>query len=426
MDEILTMPIISTETGEPIGALCLGFEADELGRGRSGEQIRNGVWVDGSLRLPGLKKSEQEALNRELDREISSGAAGVSLKVQLNGVPNLLFYNQLNPGSLYPEAYEIAVYPLSKANARLRRIRRDVIIAGASLLVLGLLISHLVSRRLSQPVEKLAVMSKEERAARERAQAALASTSAELQRSARFSADASHQLKTPVTVLRAGLEALLSRDDFSPEVYDEISQLLHQTYRITGVINDLLLLSRMDAGRLQIQFEPVNLSQLLEEWMDDIGALPDELHVHLKTDIQPDLMVLGEKGYIALIVQNLLENARKYNVAEGEIRVTAEKRDDSVCLTVKNTGRPIPAKAQGHIFERFHRGGVGENVPGHGLGLNLARELARLHGGDLRLARSEGKWTEFEVRFRAVESRKATGTELPKDIETRYPSAHPA
>ena len=104
---------------------------------------------------------------------------------------------------------------------------------------------------------------------------------------------------------------MLSRDDFSPAVYDEISQLLHQTYRITGVIDDLLLLSRMDAGRLQIQFEPVNLSQLLEEWMDDIGALPDELHVRLKASIEPNLMVQGEKGYIALIVQNLLENARK-------------------------------------------------------------------------------------------------------------------
>jgi signal transduction histidine kinase len=67
---------------------------------------------------------------------------------------------------------------------------------------------------------------------------------------------------------------------------------------------------------------------------------------------------------------------------------------------VGNTGRPIPAAAQEHIFERFHRGSVGENVPGHGLGLNLARELARLHGGDLRLVRSAEGWTEFEARFR--------------------------
>lgn len=418
MDEVLTMPIVSTETGEPIGALCLGFEAVEFGHNRARGEIRSGIWVEGRVQLAGLTNSEQDVLDAELNRQLVSGSSDVSLKVQLGGVPHLLFYRQLNPGSLYPEAYEIAIYPLNAAQARLWQIRRYVIIAGAILLLLGLLASYLASRRLSKPVEQLAVMSEEERAGRERAQAALATRSAELQRSERFSADASHQLKTPVTVLRAGLEELLCRDDFSPEVYDEISQLLHQTYRITGVIDDLLLLSRMDAGRLQIQFEPVNLSQLLEEWMDDIGALPDELHVRLKTSIEPNLMVQGEKGYIALIVQNLLENARKYNIAGGEIRVTAKKQNGFVYVTVENTGRPIPPQAQSHIFERFHRGGVGENVPGHGLGLNLARELARLHGGDLRLVKSETHRTEFEVSFRPVESRNTGKTDLAENRDT--------
>jgi signal transduction histidine kinase len=224
----------------------------------------------------------------------------------------------------------------------------------------------------------------------------------ELQRSARFSADASHQLKTPVTVLRAGIEELLARDDMPADVYHELSALLHQTYRITGVVDDLLLLSRMDAGRLQIQFGSVNLTQLIEEWLDDLSALPDEFNVDVRTNFPSDLYVAGERRYITLIVQNLLENARKYNRRGGTICVAAEEHDEFVVLTVENTGRPIPPTAREHIFERFHRGGMGENVPGHGLGLNLARELARLHGGDLRLTRSDEEWTEFEVRFRAA------------------------
>ena len=269
-------------------------------------------------------------------------------------------------------------------------------------MLIGLIASHFLARRLSKPVEKLAVTSEQNRAQRDRAEAALESTSVELQRSARFSADASHQLKTPVTVLRAGIEELLSREDFSAEVYHELSALLHQTYRITSVVDDLLLLSRMDAGRLQIQFGTVNLSRLLEEWIDDISALPDDLHVELETDFPPHLYVAGEKGYITLIVQNLLENARKYNLPRGKICVAAEEKGDYVVLSIENTGRPIPPAAREHIFERFHRGAVGENVPGHGLGLNLARELARLHGGDLRLVRSDEEWTEFEVRFRVA------------------------
>src|SRR5207249_3739301 len=117
---------------------------------------------------------------------------------------------------------------------------------------------------------------------RKRAEAALATTSEELERSARYSADASHQLKSPVTVLRVGLEALLAREDFKPEIYEELSGLLHQAYRLTGVIDDLLLLSQMDAGHLHIESEPVNLSQLIDEWLDDLGALPDSFDVKIE------------------------------------------------------------------------------------------------------------------------------------------------
>ncbi len=103
-------------------------------------------------------------------------------------------------------------------------------------------------------------------------------------------------------------------------------------------------------------------------------------------------------------MQNLLENARKYNLPGGTICVSAREEGDYVILSVENTGRPIPEGAQEHIFERFHRGGRGEDVPGHGLGLNLARELARLHGGDLRLVRSDEERTEFEVRFKVAKA----------------------
>ena len=104
-------------------------------------------------------------------------------------------------------------------------------------------------------------------------------------------------------------------------------------------------------------------------------------------------------------MQNLLENARKYNVPGGKICVYArEDRAMSSSLASRTRlGRFRPPRSE-HIFERFHRGGVGENVPGHGLGLNLARELARLHGGELRLVRSDEEWTEFEVRFRAAKT----------------------
>jgi signal transduction histidine kinase len=322
-------------------------------------------------------------------------------------LPHLFFYKQLNPGSLFPPAYEVCIFALSDLLARERQLRWQILGAGALLLLGAFAVSHFASARLSVPVTRLALDSAANRVERERAEAALEKTSKELQRSARFSANTSHQLKTPVTVLRAGLEELRVHENLTPEGREEIAALIHQTFRITSIIEDLLLLSQMDAGRLQIAFAPVDLSHLLEAQMDDLSALPDGVDAEVESDCA-DVHIAGEKHYVALILQNLLENARKYNRPGGRIRISCREEGDWAVLTIGNTGRSIPGPAREHIFERFHRGGVGENIKGHGLGLNLARELARLHGGDLRLVRSEEDWTEFEVRFRLTRQTAAT------------------
>jgi len=112
------------------------------------------------------------------------------------------------------------------------------------------------------------------------------------------------------------------------------------------------------------------------------------------------LTVLGDRRYAMLIVQNVVENAHKYGRAGAPLRISAREDQGQVVLCVANQGAAIPAQSRESIFERFHRAAMGENIPGHGLGLNLARELARLHGGDLLLRRSDGEWTEFEILFR--------------------------
>jgi signal transduction histidine kinase len=399
--EIITSPIVSTETGEVISSLVLGFKPLELDPGKGDSGIKSGVWVNGRLDIPGLPETAAGGLAQQLGAVIRrTEPEAVHPRVDVAGLPHQLFYKWLNPGSLYPPAYEVGLFPLTDFMARQRQLRWQVLGIGALLLLGGLLASHVLAGRLSQPVEELVVDSEEERAQRVRAEAALETTSEELQRSARFSADASHQLRTPVTVLRAGLEELLTRENLTPAECHEISALIHQTFRLSSLIEDLLLLSRMDAGRLKLDFAPVNLSQLIEGALDDLGALPDELHLRVETEFPADLHISGEKRYTTIILHNLFENARKYNRTGGCIQIVARTEGDNVFLTVGNNGKPIGAPAQAHIFERFHRGSIGENVPGYGLGLNLARELARLHGGELRLVRSDDVWTEFEVRFR--------------------------
>ena len=401
LDEVIAMPVVSSETGEAIAALLLGFKPIDLSGLREGMEIQSGIWLDGHLHLPALDAPATAALAGKVREEIAqSGRTEGSITVQVRDAPCLLFYKLLNPGSPFPPAYEVCIYPLAESLARQRRLLWQFVGAAGLLLAGAYTASHFVSLRLSVPVEKLAVDSEENRALRERAEAALELTNEELQRSARFSADASHQLKTPVSVLRAGLEELLAGEKLSPEMREEVSALVHQTFRLTSVIEDLLLLSRMDAGRLKLEFSAVDLTPLIEGWLDDLGALPDVLQVTVEPAFPATLPIEGEKGYTRLIVQNLLENARKYNRSGGRIRITAREAGGWCILAIGNTGRSIPPAAREHIFERFHRGAAGENVPGHGLGLNLARELCRLHGGELRLVRSEEDWTEFEACFR--------------------------
>jgi signal transduction histidine kinase len=401
IDEMIAVPIRSTETNDVIAALVLGFKPVEVIAHSSGSTgMKSGILVDGKLELPAFDRAVEEQIVREVERDVAQADDKEhSLETEIGGVPHLLFFKRLNLHSNYPPAYEVCVYPLTQLLARQRQLRSQFLTAGGLLLLGGFLVSHFFSRRLSQPVEKLAVVAEENLAQRRRAEAELKTTAQELQRSARFSADASHQLKSPITVLRAGLDSLLARDGFPREVYEEISSLIHQTYRLTGVVEDLLLLSRMDAGKLRLNLHDVDLAHLVTEWLDDLRAMPEAADLRVETDIPDNLQVAGETKFTSLIVQNLLDNARKYNRPGGIIRISAREANKQVELRVANTGRGIPTDEQPFVFERFHRAGAGTDVPGHGLGLNLARELVRLHGGELRLIRSNAEWTEFSALF---------------------------
>jgi signal transduction histidine kinase len=411
VDEIIAVPIRSSETNDVIAALVLGFKPLGTTTRNTATGMKNGILVNRRLHLPTFDPAAEERIAREVQRDLAEAADGEhSLRAKIDGVPHLLFFKRLNPQSNYPPAYEVCVYPLTELLARERHLRSQILGAGGLLLLGGLVVSHVVSRRLSQPVEELAVASEENLAQRERAEAKLHDTAEELQRSARFSADASHQLKSPITVLRAGLDSLLGRNGFPEEVYEEISALIHQTYRLTSVVEDLLLLSRMDAGKLRLTLHSVDLTHLVEEWIDDLEAIPEAADLCVEKDLPAQLLIAGETQFTAQIVQNLLDNARKYNRPHGTIRIHGQATNGEVELRVANTGRGIPLEAQPYVFERFHRARGSEDVPGHGLGLNLARELARLHGGELRLLRSDAEWTEFGVLFlRAARAGPAAG-----------------
>lgn len=219
------------------------------------------------------------------------------------------------------------------------------------------------------------------------------------EQSVRFSADASHHLKTPIAVLRAGVEEILADADCSESTQARAEGLLHRIHQLTSVVDNLLLLARADAGRLHLCKDEFDLSEVLEGVLDDAEALAEPLNLTVEADVPKHLTLRADRVFVGMIAQNLLENAVKYNAPGGRIKVVARAVNGDVEMTIGNTGECIPADRTVQLFERFYRVRGGERVAGHGLGLSTARELARAHGGDVELVRSDDGWTEMRVRL---------------------------
>jgi len=217
------------------------------------------------------------------------------------------------------------------------------------------------------------------------------------EQSVRFSAEASHHLKTPISVLRAGIEEILTDPDTPAKQQTRADALLHQVHQLTSIAENLLLLARADAGRLDLHREPFDLSEVLEGVCDDARALAEAEGLEVEAKLPPELPLVADRRAVSLIVQNLVENAIKYNEPEGCICIHARAVNGAAEVTVRNNGEPIPPERAPHIFERFYRGRSDGRISGQGLGLSVAGELARAHGGELVLVRSDREWTEFRL-----------------------------
>jgi signal transduction histidine kinase len=211
----------------------------------------------------------------------------------------------------------------------------------------------------------------------------------------RFSADASHELKTPLTVLRTSIEALLRSPELSSGHQQVVAGFLEQTKRLSSITASLLLLSRADAGKLQLDLSPGDLSEIINLCVEDARIIAEDRGIEIELNVPAEAWALVDRTRAAQIVMNLLDNALKYNHGGGRVRVTLAAEKGQWTLRIANTGAGIPPAALPHLFERFYRGEHTAAIGGHGLGLSLARELARAHGGDLQLASDESEWTAF-------------------------------
>jgi signal transduction histidine kinase len=217
----------------------------------------------------------------------------------------------------------------------------------------------------------------------------------------RFSSDASHELKTPLTIMRGEIESALSNDSIDPQNEKLLEGLLQQTHRLSAIVENLLLLSRADAGALNLRKVAVDFSGLCQELAADAEILALRHKIIISSAIENEVQVLADEWYLRRLLLNLLDNAIKYNLYSGRVEIFLAKSGDLASFRIANTGPEISEEHQTRIFERFYRteDSRASEVVGSGLGLSICREIVLAHQGQIWMERTRPGWTVFVVNL---------------------------
>jgi two-component system, OmpR family, heavy metal sensor histidine kinase CusS len=213
----------------------------------------------------------------------------------------------------------------------------------------------------------------------------------------RFSADAAHELKTPLSILQGELEQALQAAPSGSDLQQRLSSFLDEVRHLSTIVRKLLLLSLADAGQMQLSKTDVDLAELLTDLASDIELISPDLTVQI--EVASGLNIPADRPLLIQVLQNLIGNATKYNLPAGWVRIEAGYRDRLVFVRISNRSTDIPASERAVIFDRFYRGDPARNkqVEGLGLGLSLAREIVYAHGGDLLLDPTPPGQTAFTL-----------------------------
>ena len=215
----------------------------------------------------------------------------------------------------------------------------------------------------------------------------------------RFSADASHELRTPLTILQLELEEIAQNQKLAPEIVDQIGSALEETQRLSRIVENLLTISRLDAGEVKMEKGILNLSELAESTAEQMNLLAEEKSLAMGCSVNGPVFVLGDESRLKQVLVNLIANAIKYTPEGGEIGVTVSSRYDRAVLEVFDNGVGIPPDAIPHIFERFYRAdrARSRDSGGAGLGLAIVKAICSAHGAEVRVFSQEGKGSRFMV-----------------------------
>jgi len=222
-------------------------------------------------------------------------------------------------------------------------------------------------------------------------------------RQRRFMADASHELRTPVAILRGESEVALSQQARSPEEYRESLDVMHhESERLTRIVEDLFTLTRADAGQYPLQPRDFYLDELIADCVHSARTLAQAKKISLTFEGAPESPIHADESLVRRMFLNLLDNAIKYTPDFGRVTVSCQRNGKEYAVNIADTGCGIPAELRPRIFERFFRADKARSRSendggGAGLGLAISRWIAEAHHGRLELMRSDSTGSTFSA-----------------------------
>jgi len=217
----------------------------------------------------------------------------------------------------------------------------------------------------------------------------------------RFSADASHELRTPLTILQLELEGIAQSHRRNPSLTDQIGSALEETHRMSHIVENLLAISRLDAGEVKMDKTRLDLGDLAASTAEQMRLLAEEKLIVFRSNVAANIHVEGDRSRLQQVIVNLVANAIKYTQEGGEVEVNVRGGRGIAILEVTDNGAGISAHALPHVFERFYRADKARsrNSGGAGLGLAIVKAICTAHGAEIKVSSKEGYGSRFTVEL---------------------------
>jgi heavy metal sensor kinase len=213
-----------------------------------------------------------------------------------------------------------------------------------------------------------------------------------------FSTDAAHELRTPLSVVRTRIEVTLEIERSPDEYRRVLEECLNDVTLLADGVHSVLRLASSEAGLTAATLERIDLPELVASVVEFFEPIAEESQIQLQLVRGAPVEISGDRVWLARLFSNLVDNALKYSEAGGSVRLAIEGQAEDVVVSVADTGVGIPAAMQGRVFERFYRGELPRGS-GLGIGLPLAQEIARAHGGMIEVESTPGGGSRFRVRL---------------------------